>query len=261
MKMALIALLALFLVPGVALRYRYPVGQVLHYSIEQTVSTIAKNGDGPATPTASVQTRATEERRVISVQDGKAQVRERSLSGVITRTLPMPRMTEVVPDVERTYTFDTLGRCLDVQRSAPIAGQTPPPQFLDGLSIPLPEKPAAPGSVWSGQTSAVGPAGKGRIPLRYSGKVASAEKLQGRSCLRLEIALRGTFSQPATQGAAETSGTVTGSIVQWFDPQAGLDVRTHAELTILTTSHASSAGKSTETTWTTTLTSTQTLTK
>ena len=259
MRMALFAFLALALAPGVTLRYRYPVGQTLRYEVEQSVQVIVKVGDQPARPTTALQTRTTQERRVLSYERGTARVTEHTIRGTTTRTLPMPRMTEVVPDIERTYAFDTLGRCLEVKRSAPAGSPTPAPQFLDGLAVPLPQKPVRTGLTWSGETTATGPNGQGTIRLAYSGKVTGAEKRDGRSCIRLEITVRGRFAQAAAAGAPEATGEVQGAIVQLFDPQEGLDRRTQAELTIVTRGRTTVDDKPVEAVWTTSLRSTQTL--
>ncbi len=262
MRIATFAFLMLVLAPQpTTLRYKHVVGQAVRYAVTQNYSVSFQAGDQPARQVAASETNLVEERRVVSVTAGVAKVLEHALSGAIERALPLPKLTQVVPETPRTYTFDRLGRCLSMTREATVGKPAPASQFLDGLAVPMPTPAVSAGATWSGETAAAGPNGKGSIKIAFKGKVAGTEKRLGRTCVRLEIALSARFTQPATEMTKESASELTGRIVQLFDAQAGLDVATDATLTMVMKSNTEIDGKPVPALWTTELKSKQALTK
>lgn len=235
-----LAALCLLSLAPVTLRYKHVPGTELRYTTTQSSITTMKVADGQPVESRRSNTTVTEKHVVVSSANGMSVVEETPIAGTTVVEVPRPKLTEIVAEITRIHTYDALGRCLKVERRAPLGMTAPPPQFLDGLSIPLPQRPVNVGETWNGTIQTLSTDGKTPLTLNYKSTLAAVESSGGKRIARIEVTLEAKL--PPSPAAAET-GSVTGKAVQKHDIEAGRDVEVSGQIMVQSSGTVTREGK------------------
>ena len=247
MKTAVLLALAALLAPAV-LRYKYVVGQERTYSvIEETVTTVQI---GIARPAPTQQSNKTVvHTKVISVTGGKAVVEERRDEGQTDTRSAAGLTHSLSPPQIRRMTITPLGKVLSVEAQA-IPGVKQGGGFMEGFSVPVPEKAVAEGAYYSSSCQAKGLDGKPitvNTRTQYIGEVPHA----GHPCAKLLSTFASKFQYTAREQPAGGSnpapagpppepvrGVISGKITSYLARDIGQDARIDLEFEMTLTGKA-----------------------
>jgi hypothetical protein len=227
-------MLALLLLAPVALRYQYKPGRMLRFKLEQGLMQTIQVGDRPAGTVLAQKTTMTVRRRVVSASAGLAVVEEVPADGEVETQTGQGTTRQVVQPIARLYTYDGRGRCVKVARRAPPGLRDPGVQFLEGFSLPLSDKPVAPGGTWTGTVTVPGP---DRKPIRvvYSGRYVRDASHLSHPCAEIQFGFTSAFAVGGPSAARQGSATLKGTAVQFFARDLGQDVDVRAALAVKST--------------------------
>ncbi|MCC6728707.1 MAG: hypothetical protein IT208_05140 [Chthonomonadales bacterium] len=217
------ALLSAFLLLGPGLlQYRYIPGSVTRYRVEQTVRTTLEPKGGEARLVAEQASTIIARRQVVRSIGGKATVEETPVEGQVRTRTSGGAIEHVVDPVTRIFTYARDGRCLGVARRAPQGVKDPGPQFLDGLSFPLPLKPTVRGMQWKATLTARG-ARNDRITIRFTGRYLGEARRGDHPCAHLAFTFKAAFRTGHEKAGSAPAGTIDGTITQYFARDIGQD--------------------------------------
>lgn len=226
------ALLTLLVPPSpLTLRYKHVPGHSLRFTVRDRLNMTNKVGVGPETSAGGQESEVMLELKVISASATSAVVEERRNEGRTTVRGRLGSTQSMAPPAIRRITFGNRGEVLKWER-VPVKGvPNDEPGFLEGLTVPLPEKPVAVGESWSGVTSARGIDGK-PLKIRYTTRFAAIIKALGHTCARMESRLTAELHGIEPESRMEMQGTLSGGLVIWFALDIGQDIKADATVTM-----------------------------
>jgi hypothetical protein len=232
MKSLLVTIVAASLLApgGKTLRYQYKPGKTFRFELKQRAAGSTKSGSLDS-PTGTQETKTQVELKCISSSAGKSVVEEFVKPGTtITAGTSGLGSEAASPASKHRITYGSRGEVLKWE-GLPVAGITPQPTFLEGLSIPLPEQTVSVGDLWAGYTSARGFDGK-PFKIKYNSRYSANAQAMGHPCVVIETILISSFTATQPQTNAKMSGTLSGKMTSYFATDLGQDVKGEAELNV-----------------------------
>ncbi len=223
------------------LRYRFVPGHVYGYKVVEESETYLKEGPGARRMVNKQSSKLVEKLTVISVSNGIAVIDDRQTDGQIEVITGTGVSQSIRPPVHRVIHMMTTGKIVKIGHKQIVGVRDSGGGFLEGLSLPLPDKALQPGMTWSGSGSTRGLDGK-PIAVKYTCRYLGEEKRLGRKCAKIAAEMSSAF-QTQIQGSAKPAAcTLSGSITTWFALDVFLDanIESSIELSIKATSDSGS---------------------
>src|SRR5262249_34081982 len=159
---------------------------------------------------------------IVAVTNGVASIDDWQVDGQVEADSGNGISQSVRPPIHRVIRMNSLGTVLGVEHKPIVGVKTSGGAFLEGFSLPLPEKPPPCDMVWSGTNAAKGLDGR-PISVKYICKYQGEATHGGHRCAKIVTDISSAF-QTAVQGASKRANCdLAGSLITWFALDIGRD--------------------------------------
>lgn len=227
----LLASAAIALPGAVTLRYAFRPGQVLRYTVKDTLTVAAQTGAAEPVVLQSQKSTATLEMKVTSAAAGQGTVEQTYVRGSQQITTPDGTTSQVMSPNKRVFTLSTTGKLLKLEHRLPNGQTDPQPQPMDGLNFSVPEKPVKPGESWNETLSVVNLDGR-PVSVRATSTYTGSSAYAGHPCAKVGVSFSGAFQVPETPTSPAGTGSMRGKVTYYLASDLGREAGGAGDVTI-----------------------------